>query len=259
MDKNLMFLKSSSFVLLVNLIVSSANAGISPLTPEVVGHVPVISELSISPSLPTVYSKVRANWRYFDRNGDLEAPPKIEWILSGKVMTEVNDSIYYDLPIDSEGKRLEVRVTPRSLAPSDPDQGHPVTSADVTIGPRSGSTPSVFGFIHPDNVDRSQEQATSYCASLSPAARLPTRRELQDVFLHFTSAEGLGSSHANRDMCNIHNWPMGWPAACGGHTSFYWTSERHQAVETLGYIVSMETGVADEFAVGNQYATACIR
>jgi uncharacterized protein YjdB len=76
-------------------------------------------------------------------------------------------------------------------------------------------------FTTPDTITRDWHDADAYCKGQTPAARLPTRVELQNLFIQSTSATKIGQ--INNDMCDVHGWPL--VGRCGGSTNSYWTSE----------------------------------
>ncbi|ATY80466.1 hypothetical protein CVS42_06250 [Aeromonas veronii] len=77
-------------------------------------------------------------------------------------------------------------------------------------------------FTTPDTITRDWNDADAYCKGLPPpAARLPTRAELQNLFIHSTSATVIGQG--NDEMCSINGWPL--LTLCGGSSHGYWTSE----------------------------------
>ncbi|PJG59770.1 Ig-like domain-containing protein, partial [Aeromonas cavernicola] len=78
-------------------------------------------------------------------------------------------------------------------------------------------------FTPPDtNNARTWKDADAYCKGLTPAARLPTVAELQNLYIQSTSATSINQQD-NFEMCDVHGWPLDF-ARCGGITSYYWTN-----------------------------------
>lgn len=98
-------------------------------------------------------------------------------------------------------------------------------------------------------------EANAYCAGLSPQARLPTRKELQDLFVSSTSATVAGGSVSNNDMCTIHGWPLF--KFCGGKTAGYWTREVFMG--SIHYYVYMNDGAAYIDGDTVAYNVTCVR
>ncbi|WP_338890406.1 Ig-like domain-containing protein [Aeromonas rivipollensis] len=88
-------------------------------------------------------------------------------------------------------------------------------TAEVEVKP-----PLAF-FTTPDTIGRNWNDADAYCKGMNPAARLPTRVELQNLFIQSSSVTEL--SQSNYDMCDVHGWPL--LGRCGGSTNLYWASE----------------------------------
>ncbi|HHW4401482.1 TPA: Ig-like domain-containing protein, partial [Aeromonas hydrophila] len=93
-------------------------------------------------------------------------------------------------------------------------------------------------FTTPDTNTRNWNDADAYCKGLSPAARLPTRAELQNLFIQSTSATAI--SQPNFEMCDVHGWPLS--SRCGGSTKYYWISEAFGI--SMHWLVNMNTGNA---------------
>ncbi|OFC42908.1 hypothetical protein BA189_22705 [Aeromonas hydrophila] len=109
-------------------------------------------------------------------------------------------------------------------------------------------------FTTPDTITRNWNDADAYCKSLSPAARLPTSAELQNLFIQSTSATAIGQ--VNYDMCDVHGWPLN-DGRCGGSSYYYWTSE---AAEAGGhYAVYMDNGTVNSGYDTLTYNVTCVR
>lgn len=256
MKINSQLLKLYLLLLLAVMMISSTHAGISPATPAVIGHLPVVSNVTITPTAPKAGDTVTAAWTYQDRDNDAQSGTSIAWFLAGSAVAgAVGNS--FTLPVDAAGKVLQVRIMPRSAAPADPAQGQPVITAGITIAANQPS-PSDFGFTKPANIKMQWQKANSYCIGLSPQARLPTRKELQDLFVNSTSATAADGAQTNFEMCDIHGWPL-IGGRCGGGSSIYWTREMAAIGEP--YIVNMSNGYTSSQTIGpiNLYQVTCVR
>ncbi|HDO1358654.1 TPA: DUF1566 domain-containing protein [Aeromonas veronii] len=225
-----------------------ANAAPSSATPAVIGHLPVASAVTIAPAAPKAGETVTATWAYTDVDGDTESGTLVEWLLDGQEPPAATGTSFA-LPSDAASKNLQVRITPRSQAPADPAQGVEVTSAGVVVaaaGSINATQPTTNRYTWP--------QADAYCKGLTPAARLPTRKELQDIFVNNTSATAIGQT--NYEMCDIHGWPLNG-GRCGGSLNSYWTSEAGSS----GYhwYVSMYNGLAYNSSDTNGNQVTCVR
>lgn len=114
-------------LLLAAMVANTAYAGISPAISKVIGHLPVASDLTITPVAPKAGEAVTVTWTYHDSDNDAQSGTLIEWLLEGSVFGATGNR--FTLPGDAAGKALQVRITPRSAAPADPAQGRPVTTA----------------------------------------------------------------------------------------------------------------------------------
>ncbi|HHQ4663545.1 TPA: hypothetical protein ACSPZY_004014, partial [Aeromonas veronii] len=85
---------------------------------------------------------------------------------------------------------------------------------------------SLAPFIRPTTSTYTWSTADAYCRGLSPAARLPTRQELMDLFIDATSATEPSAFNPIYEMCDIYGWPM-QGGRCGGTYNNYWTSDTH--------------------------------
>ncbi len=202
-----------------------AHAVDSTDTSEVIGRMPIATEITLSPASPMAGRAVRAAWRYTNQDEDVESGSKIEWLLDG-VVVPGQEGTDYILPINSATKRLQVRVTPRSAAPANPNTGAAVTSVETVIA-QNIPTACVPGTTLIDNgktvtcpvTNRDGWGADAYCKALG--GRLPTVSELQSIFVNQTTATAVGQ--LNYEMCQTHGWPL--QGYCGGTNNAYWTIE----------------------------------
>lgn len=227
-----------------------ANAAPSSATPAIIGHLPVASGVTIAPAAPKAGETVTTTWAYTDVDGDAESGTLVEWLLDGQE-PPVATGTSFVLPSDAASKSLQVRITPRSLAPADPAQGNPVTTAAVTIAANQTWTGN---FTKPGTGVMKRQQAYDYCDNLNPKARLPTRKELQDLFLSSTSATAIGQT--NYEMCDIHGWPL-HGGRCGGSNGYYWTSE--PGPSGFHHVVNMHDGTANALTTTGTYQVTCVR
>ncbi|MFM4941599.1 hypothetical protein ACET9K_08305 [Aeromonas enteropelogenes] len=221
------------------LLVSAAHAIMSESTPKVVGHKPVASGVTLSPTAPKARESVTASWTYADDDNDIESGSGIEWLLDDVVIGQGESFI---LPRDSAGKSLQVRVTPRSASPADPVEGESVNSPGVVIEVNNllactpGETLSNEGltFTCPPSTTMNWSSADSYCKG--QGARLPTLDELRSLHRSKT----LGRSKYS--MCTEYGWPM-HGGLCGGSRNTYFTSGIFS--NTGQYIILyMQTGIS---------------
>jgi hypothetical protein len=94
----------------------------------------------------------------------------------------------------------------------------------------------------PDTTVRRWSEADAFCKGFVPTARLPSVKELQNLYLKNTSATEIGSAQKNSEMCTIYGWPLS-DGLCGGtFPGAYWTSE--VTLFEIGYhnAVDMMTG-----------------
>ncbi|MGE6178858.1 Ig-like domain-containing protein [Aeromonas salmonicida] len=121
-------------------------------------------------------------------------------------------------------------------------------TAEVTVRP-----PIEF-FTPPDLTVRNWDTANTYCQTRSPAARLPTVAELQNLFIQSTSATEVGTE--TNDMCTRYGWPL--RDQCGSQElGVYWASDIGPAGNHgLVYLSSGDARFAlDTFAA----FVACVR
>ncbi|MDX7838880.1 Ig-like domain-containing protein [Aeromonas caviae] len=124
-----------------------------------------------------------------------------------------------------------------TISSSGPDKGRVtgVSAGTVTItasGEANGQSfsataevevkPPLAFFTTPDTIGRNWNDADAYCKGLNPAARLPTKLELQNLFIQSSSITELGQP--SDDMCDVHGWPL--RGRCGGSTNLYWANDK---------------------------------
>jgi hypothetical protein len=132
--------------------------------------------------------------------------------------------------------------------------GQPFSSATAKVEVKA---PLAF-FTTPDPTTRNWNDANAYCKGLTPAARLPTHIELQNLFIQSTSATALGQE--NYDMCDLHGWPLN--GRCGSSltaSAYYWASN---VDETTGrhWYVAMNSGFTSSYNLETaNYSAVCVR
>lgn len=200
-------------------------------TPKVVGHKPVAINITLSPTEPKATDTVTVDYLYDDADGDGESGTSITWLLNGTPISGAT-SKSVTLPSDAAGKSLQVSITPRSVAGADPQVGNTVSSSIITIKPVGLPPPPT-----PYPVTGTWTFANNYCKTRIPAARLPTRAELQNIFVTYTGGT-IGT--VNYQMCTKYYWPLA--SQCGGINGRYWTSEEIAPGDGSYYNVNMQTG-----------------
>ena len=106
----------------------------------------------------------------------------------------------------------------------------------------------------PDTVARTWTVAEAYCKAKVPSARLPTKAELEYVFLSATSATVAGEF--NTEMCTVHGWPLF--RECGGSNGTYWSSTPYGTGNH--YYVSLNSGAANSLnGDSTTIQVACVR
>ncbi|MGL6608198.1 hypothetical protein [Aeromonas hydrophila] len=209
------------------------------------GHPPVASAVSFN--APEANSDVTATWIYSDADGDKESGTTVEWLVDGAVVGTGNP---WKVVGSHTPKDLSVRITPKAAtgSPGSTQTGAPVTSSAQAI------TPALIGaFIKPDTTIMPWSQADAYCKGLTPAARLPTRIELQDLFLSNTSTTGS----VKYEMCDVFGWPLNG-GRCGGSGNYYWTSESGNS--DAHWVANMNNGITNNIGVdADSFHVACVR
>jgi hypothetical protein len=178
---------------------------------------------------------------FSDADGDSESGTTYTWSgggASGSTQTLV-------VPLAAGANTITLTVTPKTDATiTDPAVGAP-QEATVAIPADLG------GFLTPDNIIRTWSEAAAHCTSL--VARLPTRKELENLFLSATSATAL--YQLNIEMCSVHGWPLS--GQCGGSYSSYWSSTPNGA--GIHYYVNLTDGYATDSNDSTTRQVACVR
>lgn len=222
---------------------------ISSTSDAIMGHAPTVSDIKIE-QIDTkaglqvkAGTQVKTSWKYNDADGDIEKNSLVEWFLDDALHPMHPDGSI-TLKYDVANKKLKVRITPYSTDTAYPNKGSSVISSEVLIAVNSctqGTTlvdsksKDKLSFTCPLTTAKKWSEANHYCKGIK--AKLPTRNELQALFLNMTSANRIGER--SDDMCALYGWPLGGDL-CGGTTSMYWTSDI--AAADGHHLVVMSTG-----------------
>ena len=245
--------------LLLGALASAVQAAVvSDPTGTVKGRAPTVSVSAVTndsipqlSNLPGVGDKLKFTYSFSDADGDVESGTLIEWLRNGVVISGETGDTYTTVPADGD-QDLAARVTPRtSSVETDPASGVPVTSPVIGVG-----VYSTGNFLAPDTTVRNWTDADSYCRS--QGARLPTKDELQQLFVSATSSPTF-SPHpgytTNVEMCLRHGWPMS--GQCGGSNSYYWSSTPLGAGHHYGVDLNLGKALSPYDSTPSQ--VACVR
>lgn len=236
---------------------------ISNSSDAIMGHAPTVSDIEIEP-IDTkaglqvkAGTQLKASWTYNDADGDIEKNSLVEWFLDGELHPmHPDDSI--TLKYDVANKKLKVRITPYSTVTAYPNKGSSVISSEVSIavnscteGAKLMDSKNKLIFTCPLTTAKKWSDANNYCKGIN--AKLPTRNELQALFLNMTSANIIGER--SYDMCALYGWPLGGDL-CGGSTSMYWTSDI--AAADGHRLVVMSTGYPSYQEDSNLLQVTCV-
>lgn len=109
-------------------------------------------------------------------------------------------------------------------------------------------------FTTPDPTLYQWSDADAYCRGLTPAARLPTKAELQNLFIQSTSATTTGGK-GNDEMCTLHGWPLENMCGGGEGDGGYWAAKDG----SYYYFVGMRNGFSNSVLPTNTYLVTCVR
>lgn len=237
-------------LLLCCALVWEAQAKLSEPTGSVKGRAPVASGVVISnqsrPGVqPRVGNVLRVGYSFADVDGDAQSGTSIQW---KRGATTVGTASTYTTQAADANQSLRVEVLAQTdPSITDPASGAAAASASVVVA-AAGAAVGVGNFLPPTSEVLTWTQAFSHCGARG--GRLPTRSELQQLFVSATSATAVGQS--NYEMCSLYGWPLG--VQCGGSNS-YWTSDSAGGVR---YRVLMDSGVA--YTNSDLYSqVACVR
>ncbi|MDV5227145.1 hypothetical protein RZ760_014530 [Providencia rettgeri] len=100
--------------LLIGGGVSASVVEVSDKTPAVIGHAPVVSDVTFDKAAPAVNDKVTATPTMSDADMDTLEAPRYQWQLDGKDISGAIQNSYTLVPGDGNGKQLTVKVTPQT-------------------------------------------------------------------------------------------------------------------------------------------------
>ncbi|MGN7512704.1 hypothetical protein, partial [Aeromonas salmonicida] len=125
---------------------------------------------------------------------------------------------------------------------------------EVKVALEFFTKPNIYTHIWSDADDYCKEQFT-------PSARLPTREELQNLFIQSTSAT-TAPGQTNFEMCSSYDWPMmnlnDGVRLCGGMSPYYWTSEENDGGSSA-LIIDMTNGKPFTVFKDNLVHFTCVR
>ncbi|MGL5345469.1 MAG: adhesion domain-containing protein [Plesiomonas sp.] len=198
---------------------SFAYAMSSSLTPRIVGHKPIASNVKIDNENPILGERLIMSYQYSDADNDVEDEPLIAWYYNGKKVSNQTKSTYQPIfdPVTGVGVEcndvgVKVSVVPRSKS-GDPLLGEEQSSEDVVVKVIFDSVP---GYIKPTAATFNWSEANAYCKA--KGARLPTVAELKQLFKMYSTAP------SSYEMSTKYGWPL-QSARCGGSSNSYWTSD----------------------------------
>lgn len=224
-------------------VFGAAHATTSLPTPKAVGHLPVMTFIGTMPDsleLGNTITFTASDFEFDDDDLDIEGIHSYVWQLNDVDTSNATLSYPLNLTATSDiGKKLTLLVIPKTIT-GYPKEGKPLK---IVFGVITDKPTWEGNFTRPTMQLWTWQQADDFCKGLTPAARLPTTKQLQDMYLKNTSATAIGQK--SKDMCTKHGWPIGHTSTCGG-VSDYWTS--NPAGSGYHYIVTM--------ASGNSYSNA---
>lgn len=245
----LRFILLFGFMFAIGPAFSSPSVVGSKESAPVVGRLPLVTRGFIEPQIPKfglVGTTYEAKAITLDHDGDYVYVTK-KWYLDGVLVSHSN---FYTPPYEAKRKTLKLVLSPYT----DANVTEPSTGPDWTVGswellyldPR-------FIFDKGGSVYKNYNDADQYCKSMG--ARLPTRREFEELFNYATSI-GPSNLSYNNDLCTVHNIPLA--GMCGGSSSFYWATRAGllPVKFDLESFVAYEAGPAMQL---HRAEVACIR
>ncbi|PXV56803.1 UNVERIFIED_ORG: hypothetical protein DFO51_102573 [Aeromonas veronii] len=244
-------MRTSKFVLCSFVLsVFSVGRTLGDEIPYFVGNKPVVTNIRFEPAIPEAGKTVSVLYDYTDEDGDEEFGTLFEWRLDGIVLDGVTSSSYL-LPLSSSGKELQVYVTPQSKPTAVPAIGNKFASKITLV-----SVASIGKFVLLSRNTNDYPAAVRGCERLSPPARIATKKELQELFLEYTSATKLGD--VNYEMCDIYGLPLN--NQCGGLMSTYWMDEEDWESSFSPAGVNLDNGLVRKTITPTApYYSLCIR
>ncbi|HHQ4663946.1 TPA: hypothetical protein ACSPZY_004463, partial [Aeromonas veronii] len=169
------------------------------------------------------------------------------------IITPANNAI---ATVNASG---QVAVNIRSSTAGSVTLTNPAVVGGLPLVPLSASVnftpPLINRFTKPPLSTYNWASADAYCRGLSPAARLPTRQELMDLFIDATSATAVGQT--NYEMCDRYGWPL-FGGLCDGSSSGLWASDpgfwsNGSTLYSGHYRIVITTGSVDPHNDANLY------
>jgi hypothetical protein len=199
----------------------------------------------VTPSITgtaTINSMLTGNSGFGDEDSDLESGTTYSWIGEG-ALGDLGSAQTLKVPAAAGASSITLTVTPMINAA--------ISGAAKSV--KIAIDTSLDAFLKPDTAAKTWTAAEAYCKAKVPRARLPTKAELQYVFLSATSATFAGEF--NIEMCTVHNWPL--IGQCGGSNSYYWSSTPDGT--GYHYNVNLYNGIAYYYYDSHTYQVACVR
>lgn len=106
---------------------------VNATTSPVIGHAPVVNNVTFDKTTPAVNDTVTATPKITDADNDTFKESLYQWQLDGKDIPKATQNSYKLVPGDGNGKQLTVKVTPQT----DPAITEPASGAAFTSSPLS--------------------------------------------------------------------------------------------------------------------------
>lgn len=214
-------------------------------TPPLVGHMPTVDNVNISPATPTLGQELSVSYIYNDVDGDADAST-FKWLYNGTAVAGQTAKQYTPVLNINTGVgnacgdfQVAAEVTAQSQT-GDPKLGTAKASAPVSV-----QLPTIPGFTFPDVTPLNWGDARQFCEA--KGMQLPTIDQLQTVFNTYTSGG------TNNKLAEKYGWPL--YSRCGGSVGEYWTRE---GASGQRYIVTMYNGLAGSYDDTNYYQVTCV-
>jgi hypothetical protein len=227
-------------------------------TVEVKGLVPVATNVTITSSNTngTPFSggqTLTGSYTYSHPQDDIEGTSTFIWERNGTSIAGATQKTYKLNQQLDVGKTITFGVTPVSYASTN-NTGLRVMS-DPTAQIKSVLAP----FFLPVGPLITRKYADAIQACEKEGGTLPSRSELQSLFVRATSATVANGSQSNTDMCDIYGWPLA--GQCGGgssyYSNYYWSSTPYGGKH---FNVLLDNGGANSSSDDNSLLqVACVR
>ncbi|MBG5920635.1 hypothetical protein [Providencia stuartii] len=117
--------------LIIGGSVSASVSEVNTRTAPVIGHAPVVSDVTFDKMTPAVHDTVTATPTITDEDHDTPVTSLYQWQLDGKDIPKATENSYRLVPGDGNGKKLTIMVTPQT----DPAITEPATGIAFTSSP----------------------------------------------------------------------------------------------------------------------------